>query len=471
MQWRSFIFGPHALRVALPLGLLLLAGGLFESTQNLEAYNQSPFPLPPSLPFNLRATLPTESTGLIDQAQIPVEFTLLRGETVGRVFEKLGLDSVEAREATNALAEHVNLRSLRAGNEYSAFFNPDSSLASFELTLAGSGRVEMVREGEGWETLWQPFKRTVELRSVQGTLQGSLDNSIRRAGGPSGLAYRMAEILQWDLDFAKDLQRNDQFQVLYEAVLLEGEPYDVGDIVAISYDNRGKVHEAYRYDSTTTYYDGEGRPLKKMFLRSPLRYSRVTSNFTHRRFHPVLKIYRPHWGVDYGAPVGTPVQVTASGTVTFTGWDRGGGNVVKVRHAGGYVTAYLHLSKFGRGIRPGARVHQGDIIAYTGATGLASGPHLDYRVQHNNQWIDPLSLKSVRDEPIPSTKLAAFRSWRNDIRASMDGRKDPNQIPGLRLQRTPETQLALQDAPAGPNGAPGGNSGNAVGGRGSAVAR
>ncbi|HEX2224108.1 MAG TPA: peptidoglycan DD-metalloendopeptidase family protein [Thermoanaerobaculia bacterium] len=451
MQWRSFFFGPHILRVALPLGLLLLAGGLFESTRNLEAYNQSPYPLPPSLPFNQRATLPTESSGLIDQAQIPVEFTLLRGETVDRVFLKLGLDSVEARKATNALAEHVNLRSLRAGNEYSAFFNPDSSLASFELTLAGSGRVEMVREGEGWQTLWQPFKRTVELRAVQGDVQGSLDHSIRRVGGPTGLAFRVADVLQWDLDFAKDLQRGDRFQVLYEAILLEGEPYAIGNIVAVAYENRGKMHEAYRYGETGTYYDGEGRPLKKMFLRSPLRYSRVTSNFTHRRFHPVLKIYRPHWGVDYGAPVGTPVQVTANGTVTFTGWDRGGGNVVKVKHADGYMTAYLHLSKFARGIRPGVKVRQGDIIAYTGATGLASGPHLDYRVQHHNKWIDPLSLKSVRDEAIPSTRLAAFRSWRNDIRASLDGRKDPNQLPWMKVApQAPETQLALQDVAADP---------------------
>jgi hypothetical protein len=133
----------------------------------------------------------------------------------------------------------------------------------------------------------------------------------------------------------------------------------------------------------------------------------------------VLKTYRPHYGVDYGAPVGTPVQVTANGVVTFAGWDRGGGNVVKVRHGGGYVTAYLHLSRFAAGIRPGARVRQGDIVAYTGATGLASGPHLDYRVQHNNQWIDPLTLKGVRDEPIPSYRLASFRSWRDEVRDSL----------------------------------------------------
>jgi murein DD-endopeptidase MepM/ murein hydrolase activator NlpD len=277
----------------------------------------------------------------------------------------------------------------------------------------------MSRAAGRWTTGWQPFQRSVEVRALRGELDGPLESSVRHAGGPNALAYRMAEILQWDLDFSRDLQKGDRFEVLYEEVLLEGKPHDVGQLLAVSYENDGRRHEAYRYGDSGVYYDGEGRPLKKMFLRSPLRYSRVTSNFTHRRFHPVLKIYRPHYGVDYGAPVGTPVQVTASGVVTFTGWDRGGGNVVKIRHAGGYVTAYLHLSRFAKGIRPGTRVRQGDIVAYSGATGLASGPHLDYRVQHNGQWIDPLSLKSVRDEPIPSTQLASFRAWRDDVRASI----------------------------------------------------
>ena len=155
----------------------------------------------------------------------------------------------------------------------------------------------------------------------------------------------------------------------------------MGTILARSTTTSGRLHEAYRYGDAGVYYDGDGSPMRKMFLRSPLRYSRITSSFSLHRFHPVLKEFRPHYGVDYGAPVGTPVQVTANGTVLSAGWDKGGGNVVKVQHAGGYVTAYLHLSRFAPGIRPGARVRQGDIIAFTGATGLATGPHLDYRVK------------------------------------------------------------------------------------------
>lgn len=444
MQWKRVKLAPHFLRLVLPLGLISLGVGLSLTTQDLEAFNQSPYPLPPTPRFHQRATLPTEATGLIDQARIPVEFRLMRGETVTQVFEKLGLQGTEARQATNALSERLNLRRLKAGNQYSAFFNPDSSLSSFELTLDGSGRVEMSRGQSGWNVDWQPFERTARMRAIRGTLDGSFDTSIRRAGGPSGLAYRMADVLQWDLDFTRDLKRGDRFELLYEEVLLEGQPHSVGSIYALVYENQGRRHEAYRYGDSGTYYDGEGRPLKKMFLRSPLRYSRITSVFTTRRFHPVLKAYRPHWGVDYGAPVGTPVQVTANGVVVSAGWDRGGGNVVKVRHAGGYVTAYLHLSKFASGIRAGARVRQGDIIAYTGATGLASGPHLDYRVQHNGQWIDPLTLKSVRDEPIPSSQLAAFRTWRNGVLTGLQTGKLPNDfhMPG---GAGPETRLAVQE--------------------------
>jgi murein DD-endopeptidase MepM/ murein hydrolase activator NlpD len=440
MQWKRVHLGPNVLRWLLPVGLGLLAAGLFLTTRDLQAYSRSPFPLTPTSRFNARITLPDETSRWIDHARVPVEFKLLRGETAADVFAKLGLAGGELNEATGVLAGAVNVRSLKAGNRYSAFFNPDSTLASFQMTLAGSGRVQMVRRGARWESDWQPFERRVETRSVRGVLAGSMEESIRAAGGPAPLAYRLADVFQWDLDFAKDLRAGDRFEVLYQEIQLDGQFHEVGTIFAAVYDNHGRLHEAYRYGDAGVYYDGEGRPMRKMFLRSPLRYSRITSMFTQRRFHPVLHEYRPHWGVDYGAPVGTPVQVTANGAVTFAGWDRGGGKVVKVQHPGGYVTAYLHLSRFAAGIRPGARVRQGDIIAYTGATGLASGPHLDYRVKYRDRWIDPLSLKSVRDEPIPASRMAAFHSWRDELRAGLrDGGLSPDlRVPGL----PPQTQLA-----------------------------
>lgn len=168
--------------------------------------------------------------------------------------------------------------------------------------------------------------------------------------------------------------------------------------------------------------------MRKMFLRSPLRYSRVTSRFSNRRFHPILKRYRPHHGVDYGAPAGTPARVTANGTVRFAGWDGGGGKTVKVRHPNGYLTAYLHLSRFGPGVRSGRRVSQGDIIGYVGSTGLATASHLDYRVQRNGRWIDPLSLRSIPADPVPTDKLPEFLAWRDRLRQSLfDGVPPPSE--------------------------------------------
>lgn len=441
MQSNRVFRGSAALRWLAPLALTALAAGSFFGVRALEAYNRTLDDALLHTPsFHARVvTLPSAPLPQLGRAGVPVQSQLLRGETVSNVFGKLGLEGIELREATNALAAKVDLRSLKAGNRYSAFFNPDASLASFEMTLDGTGRVEMIRQGSVWRSDWEPFQRRVEVRSLQATLDGSLEESIRRAGGPLPLAYRLAEVFQWDLDFTKDLKRGDRFEVLYQEVRMDGRFHDIGTVLAAIYDNHGRMHEAYRFGDATGYYDGDGLPMRKMFLRSPLRYSHVTSAFNLHRFHPVLNEYRPHYGVDYGAPVGTPVQVTANGTVLSAGWDRGGGNVVKVQHAGGYVTAYLHLSRFGAGVRPGARVRQGDIIAFTGATGLATGPHLDYRVKLRDAWIDPLTLKGVRDEPIPGYRMASFRSWRDNLRTGLRTGALPR---GFQMPQMPEARLA-----------------------------
>src|SRR5258706_682319 len=260
MQSHWVQFGPKAIRGLLPLGLIFLAAGLFLSTRSLDAHNQSPFPLLPTPRFSPKNVLPNEASRWIDQAQVPVEAKLLRGETVADVFGKLGLQGNELRDATNVLAQKVNLRSLKAGNHYSAFFNRDSQLASFEMTLDGSGRIELVRRGAQWQRAWQPFHRAVAMRSVQGTLTGSLEESIRTAGGPPALAYRLADVFQWDLDFTRDLQRGDTFQVLYEEVQLDGRFHDIGTIYGATYDNRGRLHEAYRYgDSASSTMATVGR--------------------------------------------------------------------------------------------------------------------------------------------------------------------------------------------------------------------
>ncbi len=233
---------------------------------------------------------------------------------------------------------------------------------------------------------------------------------------------------------------------MFEEVYLDGRFESIGAILALHYVTGGRRLEAYRFGDPAGYYDAAGR-LRKLFLRSPLRYSRVTSRFSHRRFHPILKRYRPHYGVDYGAPTGTPVRATGSGTVTSAAWDSGGGRMVKVRHPNGYQTAYLHLSRFAAGVRPGRRVAQGEVIGYVGATGLATAPHLDYRVQLNGRWINPLAMKMEPAAPLRDDQRKAFDARRHQLELALAGGE---LVPLLEPAETPRLANLAVSEPARP---------------------
>ncbi len=425
---------PAWARVALPLALGLVALGLWHAAADINAAAASPYPVGRTPRFHpLTAFGPGELLGLGDGP--PLEVAFRSGETVSDALSTLDFTTADRQQVLAELARFADLRRIQTSDRYALYHGKDGRPARFELWLAGRGRAAVRRLPDGWRGGFRPSERRVEVRTLAGKLMGSLEASIRATGGEGLLAYSMADVLQWDLDFNRDLREGDRFAVLYEAVYLDGTYHELGRILALSYDNAGRVHEAYRSqaEEKDTYYDGEGRPLQKMFLRSPLRFTRVTSGFSHRRFHPVLKSFRPHYGVDYGAPIGTPVRVTAGGVVAAAGWDGGGGKVVKVRHPNDYLTAYLHLSRFADGIRPGTRVRQGDLVGYVGSTGLATGPHLDYRVQHRGQWTDPLAIKSAPAEPIPAADLPAFLAWRDELRASLAEASAPKPAEGARL--------------------------------------
>jgi len=346
------------------------------------------------------------------------------GETLGELFQgRLGLSNREAHAASTSSARHVDLRQLRAGTPWKAYLDDDGRLDRFELELEGKGELTLLRHDGAWVPEWMAYRRETRLLTVRGRVEGSLEASVERAGAPYELAYALAEVLQWDLDFSRDLQPGDEFRVIFEEVRVERSRPQPGKVLAVEYGRSGgRRLEAYSFgeDGGGGYYDAQGRPLQKMFLRSPLPFSRVTSRFSNRRFHPVLGVFRPHHGVDYGAPTGTPVRVTASGTVVSAGWDGGGGRTVKVRHGNDYVTAYLHLSRFADGVRAGRRVRQGDVVGYVGSTGLATAPHLDYRIQQHGRWIDPLSLKAVPAQPISAARLVEFRSLRDAMHHSLE---------------------------------------------------
>lgn len=366
---------------------------------------------------------------------LPLSARLEPGESLGGMLAEIGLAPQDRQLVSAALAEHVELRRLRPGVQASALLGGAARPHRLQLVVPGRGRLYLAASTAGWDSRWEPSVERVEVRQVEGEIRSSLSAALNLAGAPGEVAYEVADVLRWDVDFGKDLQAGDRLRVLYEEVRVDDLPARVGRVLAVALVNRGRMIEAYRYGEGG-YYDGDGRPLRKMFLRSPLAFSsRITSHFTHRRFHPVLKSWRPHYGVDYGAPVGTPVRATADGVVLAVGWDGGGGKTVKVRHPGGYMTAYLHLSGYAKGLTRGRRVHQGEVVGYVGSTGLSTAPHLDYRVQLNGRWIDPLSLKSVPAEALSRREMPAFAAWRDTLRAALE----TGVVPSLEM---PQWQLA-----------------------------
>lgn len=415
------------LRLIVPVGLALLAVALAATAARLDAFHRSPYPLSPIQPYTPAATLlvgPTaDAVRFTSPPLVPVETVLRRGQTLEQALQTVGLERRAAYRAARAVAEHVDPRRLRPGDRVAAYVDRSARPLKVELRVADRGRVLATNAGEVWAGHWRPFSKIRRVRTVRGELAGSLTGAVAEAGAPVDLAYSLAEVLQWDLDFNRDLRTGDRFEVLFEEIETDGRKVSVGEVLALIYESRageGRTFEAYRFEERDGYYDAEGRPLAKMFLRSPLRFSRVTSRFSRSRFHPVLHTYRPHYGVDYGAPVGTPVRSTASGTVTFAGWDRGGGGrTVKIRHAKGYLTGYLHLSRIAGGIRPGARVSQGQILGAVGSTGLATGPHLDYRIRHHGRWIDPLRIDNVKADPLGDEDLERFRARRDVLRTRL----------------------------------------------------
>ncbi len=241
-------------------------------------------------------------------------------------------------------------------------------------------------------------------------IRGTLFGTVSRAGAPLSVAMKLNEIFEWVVDFHKDVKEGDEIDLLVEKRSLRGRPAGLGRILAANVTASGKTHAAILFRvGRDSYFTPEGKTLRRAFLRSPLKYTRISSRFTAKRFHPVLKRFRPHLGVDYAAPKGTPVRAVADGQIMWAGWKGAAGKTVQLRHGRGYVTSYLHLSRIGRGVRRGRQVRQGQVVGYVGSTGLSTGPHLDFRIKRNGTPINPLSARLPAGNPVPSARRAEFQ--------------------------------------------------------------
>jgi murein DD-endopeptidase MepM/ murein hydrolase activator NlpD len=249
------------------------------------------------------------------------------------------------------------------------------------------------------------------VRVARGEIETNLFDALKANGADPIVADQLAEILGWDIDFFRDLRVGDTFEILYAEYQRENESVRDPEVLSARFVNRGVEYRAYRFENQydlPSYYDAEGQSLERQFLRAPLKFTRISSGFTHRRLHPVLKRYRPHYGVDYVAARGTPVFATGDGTIVKRTRDNASGNFVGIRHGNGYESYYLHLSRFVKGQRQGHRVKQGEVIGYVGSTGWATAPHLDYRIKKNGKWVNPKKLDLPPADPVSEDRLAEF---------------------------------------------------------------
>ncbi|MBN2806175.1 MAG: M23 family metallopeptidase [Prolixibacteraceae bacterium] len=318
--------------------------------------------------------------------------------------------------ARNALPV-FDVRRFRAGN--SCFFINSDSTRQPEFFIYEESPVSYVVFRLDSLAVYRGEKPiTTITRTLAGRIESSLWNAFVDQGSSPALAIELSDIFAWTIDFF-GIQAGDQYRVLYDEKYVEEDFVGIGRIHATSFINMGDTVFAYYFNENNQdgYFDDKGQSLKKAFLKAPLQFSRISSHFSHSRLHPVLKIRRPHKGVDYAAPTGTPVYSIGDGVVVKKSYQKnGGGNYLNIKHNSVYTSQYMHLHGFAKGIENGVRVKQGQLIGYVGKTGLATGPHLDFRIYMNGAAIDPLKVKAPPVEPVNAVNLPAFQQLRDSLK-------------------------------------------------------
>lgn len=343
------------------------------------------------------------------------------GEMLGGILNRLGATRQQINQVGTLAREEFDVRQIRAGKQFLALYATDSAkneVLQYWVYLpdARTAKVLHLTDSLHVEHLQKPIR--IVPRKAEVVIESSLWNAMAGNDLPVELALELSEIYAWTIDFF-GLQQGDSIRVFYDEQYVDSVRWGIGRIYAANFYHGKRWQEAYWFDiadyqETDTrcrgYFDAEGNSLRKAFLKAPLNYKRISSKFTYARKHPVCKVVRPHTGVDYAAPAGTPVVAIGDGVVIEKGYKGGGGNSVKIRHNSTYTTAYLHLSKYGKDIAVGKRVNQGQVIGYVGSTGASTGPHLDFRVWKGGTPIDPLKMVSPPVEPVPATLRPTFDS-------------------------------------------------------------
>jgi murein DD-endopeptidase MepM/ murein hydrolase activator NlpD len=344
------------------------------------------------------------------------------GDTLADLLGRAGLDQASRMEAIDAVAGTFDVKKFRAGSQLTLSRSGAGTLESISYLIDPDHELQLSRPDGSFSAAIVAVPGVTRVVPVRGKLEGSLFESMEQAGERAELALRIAEIFGWSLDFYTDPREGDEFSVLIEKrEYTNGQPPTYQRILAATYNNAGTLYDAYLFpdmNGKPLYYSRDGHSLQSAFLRSPFKFeARVSSHFSVRRRHPILKIVRPHLGTDYAAPAGTPVQTIGAGVVASAGWSGDSGNMVRIRHANGYETLYSHLSRIL--VNRGQRVEQGQPVGLVGATGLATGPHLDFRITRHGRYVNFERLRLPPAAEISPQQRTAFATARDRFAALM----------------------------------------------------
>jgi len=361
--------------------------------------------------------------GLQTDSLIEHDGVVLRNENLSDILLPFGLGYKRILKLSDLSKPIFDVRKIRPGNDYTAFTTIDS-LNRLKYFVYEIDKLNFIVYDFGDSTIsvFAGKKEvTAQEKKAGGVVKGSLWSTMKSLGLSPVLAIKMSEILAWQIDF-NAVRNGDKFKVIYDNNYIDNEFIGTGIIKALMFEHMGEQFYAFRFKegNKTGYFDYDGGSMRKAFLKAPLKFTRISSRFTHRRYHPILHIYRPHLGIDFAAPIGTPVQAVGDGVVLVAHRKGAEGRFVKIRHNSTYSSGYMHLSRYGKGIRPGKHVNQGDVIGYVGSSGLSTGPHLDFRFWKNGTPVNYLAQKFPPSNPVKKEYMERFIEIRDSLKKELD---------------------------------------------------
>lgn len=375
--------------------------------------------------------------GICVDSLVVNRYAIKKGDYLSSILTNLGFTGNDNEQISRMIAPLYPPSKLQIGNTYATITAQDTASTIRYLVLESSKTDYVVVDFSADSLKAYEYARPVTLQRkyAEKTITSSMWNAITESGASPLLALKLSDLYAWQIDFF-DIKEGDSFRLIYEEAWTDDTTFvDIVSVKGALFTHQGREFMAvpFQQDSTLEYFDAEGNSLRKAFLKAPLDFFRISSRFSNARFHPVLKRYRPHHGVDYAAPAGTPVKTVGDGVVMEKGYQRNGaGNYLKIRHNNAYTTTYMHLSRFGKGLKKGSAVRQGDVIGYVGSTGLSTGPHLDYRVHKNNQPVNPLKMEIPPSYPVKPELRDSFMVVRDNLLTQMDSLQQSMQLTDMK---------------------------------------